>query len=215
MADGDHQGIVRARQNRNPLIGNDLRRLVEPWVNDNDLGAALAALLHVPGVVTCLVRGPVAAKEHMQVTAQGLQVMRRVGYRQAAEHMSVYNGQCTKRNRSGLHVDRTTQGIQKHDVLIVIAVTNIGRSTAQDTLGTVCVQCLLDTGCHQVEGLVPVKALPFIATAKLAVRIVKREVLALHGVLDTRRRQNLAHLCASAQTRTTLRHRIRIFFGLI
>ena len=215
MADGDHEGAVRTRQNRHPLIGNNLSSLVEPGINDDDFCAAFTALLHVPSVVARLVCRPVATKEHVQVAAQGLQVMRRVCDSQPTKHVRVHNGQCTEGNRTRFHVDRTAQGIKEHDVLVVVTVTNVGGSAAQDTLGAVGIQRLLDTSRHQVEGLIPVKAFPLVATAQLAVRIVKREMLALHGILDACGRQNLAHLCAAAQARTTLRNSIGILFRLI
>ena len=215
MANGDHEGAVRTRQNRHPLIGNNLSSLVEPGINDDDFCAAFTALLHVPGMVARLVRRPVTTKEHVQVAAQSLQVMRRVCDSQPTKHVRVHNGQCAEGNRTRFHVDRTAQGIKEHDVLVVVTVTNVGGSAAQDTLGAVGIQRLLDTSRHQVEGLIPVKALPLVTTTQLAVRIVKREMLALHGILDACGRQNLAHLCAAAQASTALRHRVGILLSLV
>ena len=70
----------------------------------------------------------------------------------------------------------------------------------------VLVEGLLDLGRDIVERFLPADALPFVLAAHLAVRIIGAPALALHGILDARRRQHVADLGATARACTPLRH---------
>ena len=54
-------------------------------------------------------------------------------------------------------------------------------------------------------GLIPADALPLVDAAQIAVRVVGRPILALHGVFQAIRRENLFALGVSAQARALLR----------
>ena len=72
VANGDHERGIGAGKDRYPLVGNDLGGLVQPGIDDDDLGSPLATLLQIPRVIPRLIGRPIASEHDMKIARKHL-----------------------------------------------------------------------------------------------------------------------------------------------
>lgn len=130
--------------------------------------------------------------------------------------MRVQNRPRATGHRASLSVNRAAKHVQEVDVLVKEPIhVEVRGCAAQDALGAVLVKSPLDSLSNQVQSLIPRDALPFVNASQLAVRVIESEALALHGILNARRREHLADLGAPSQAAAPLRVRIGILIRLV
>ena len=103
-------------------------------------------------------------------------------------------------------VHSTAQAVEQTDNRIEVRVADVVVGRSEDRPVAVRIVGLLHLGGDVIERFIPANALPLVLAAHLAVRILRTPTLALHRVLDARRRGDVADLGASARTGSTLRH---------
>ena len=103
-------------------------------------------------------------------------------------------------------VYRATLGVQQADDRIEVGIADVIVACGQNRARPIGVVGLLHLGGDVVKRLVPADALPLVAAAHLAVRVIGAPTLALHGILDARRRRHVADLGAAARAGAALRH---------
>ena len=64
----DTEGGIGAGTNGNPFVGQSLRRLIEPRLNNDDFPARLACGIELMRRLTALIGSPIAAEHDMQIT---------------------------------------------------------------------------------------------------------------------------------------------------
>ena len=204
---------IGAGTDSHPFVGHRLCGLVEPWIDDDDLAALLTSIIELVGGVAALVRHPVATEQDVQIAvghAQG------VGSRQhTARHEHLGERPRAERDGTQIVMHRATEEVEHTDDRIEVRVTDVVICRAQNGPVAVLVEGLLDLGRDIVERFLPANALPFVLAAHLAVRIIRAPALALHGILDARRRHHIADLGATARACTPLRHLDRVFILLV
>ena len=99
---------------------------------------------------------------------------------------------------------RATLGVQQAHNGIEVFLADITIGGSEDRFRAPIIVGLLHLRGNIVECLVPTDALPLITTAHLAIGGVGAPTLALHGVLDARRRGHVADLGASARAGAAL-----------
>ena len=210
IADGQGQSGVAAGEDGNPLVGQGLGGLVQPWVDDDDLPAVFAAHLQEVTMVATLVGHPVVAVHHMQLAFAHLQVMGAVGGAVAAHHVGVGDGPGAEGHGTGHVVDGATELVD--DILQRVNAEAVARAAGQQGALAVLVEVLLQLVGDVLQGLIPGDALPLVLAAKLPVGIVGGPVLALHGILDVARRGHLLKHGIAARAGATLRVGQRVLF---
>ena len=213
VSHSEEGGAVGTRANGDVVVGEHFGRGRIERVDTDELHARLFALKVIIGGEARAAPGRIGTPQHDDLARAQIDAV--VGFLGKADELG-HLGPGARRHRAGLLEAAAFNIHHAADVVIAEALGHAARQ--KNALVAVGVDDAQDLTRNEVESLVPADALPFVASAQLAVGVLtaaRLPVLALHGVLDAIGAEDHAAQGATTSARAQLGAVRRVVMGLV